>query len=450
MSGLEILRTATVSTGYLALCTLLLLAGYRILLHPLHSYPGPLLAKLTAWYAGSHAIKRDLHLELAKDHRKYGSVVRIAPDRLVFNIVTAFRGIYQNESVIKSYTYASTSKDFRVNLLTDRDPKSHSARRRLIGQAITERSMRSFAPNMIELVDAYLRLILASPEAVNMTEKTRLLAVDITMIKTRMAQDRHRQTDLFSFIADEMDARPDTLNGGAMWSEAAFFMAAGGDTVATLMSATFFYLSRNPECYKRLAHEIRSTFPTGSDIQAGPQLAGCTYLRACINESLRMSPPTASVQWREQDPKSTQPLIIDGHIIPPGTLVAVSPYALQHNEAYFPDPYAFRPDRWLDVPGNKEACKTAHEALGAFSTGPRSCAGKAMAYLESSLVLAKTIFYFDFEPTAGELGNTGEGSPGARDGRDKIGEFQIYDIFTARHDGPYLTFRPAGRPVQGS
>lgn len=259
-----------------------------------------------------------------------------------------------------------------------------------------------------------------------------------TMIKTRMAQDRHAQADLFSFIADEMRAQPDTLNGGAMWTEAAFFMAAGGETVATLISAAFFYLARSPKCYKRLAREVRSAFPSGRDIHAGPRLAGCSYLRACVDESLRMSPPSGSVHWREQDPKAAQPLVVDGHVIPRGTLVAVSPYALQHNEAYFPDPYAFRPDRWLDVPGNEEACKTAHAALGAFSTGPRSCAGKAMAYLESSLVLAKTIFYFDFEPAAGELGKIGEGTPGARDGRDKVGELQIYDTFTARHDGPYL------------
>lgn len=158
-----------------------------------------------------------------------------------------------------------------------------------------------------------------------------------TMIKTRMGQDRHAQADLYSFITDEMDAQPDTLNAGAMWTEAHFFMAAGGDTVARLESAAFFYLSRNSEAYKTLAQEIRSTFDSGRDIQPGPQLASCKYLRSCINETLRMSPPSGSVHYREQDPEATQPLVVDGQVIPRGTLVAVSPYALQHNEAYFPD-----------------------------------------------------------------------------------------------------------------
>jgi cytochrome P450 len=106
-----------------------------------------------------------------------------------------------------------------------------------------------------------------------------------TMIKPRMAQDRNAQADLYSFIADDMGAQPDTLNGGAMWAEAASFLSAGGDTVATLMSAAIFYLSRYPKCYEMLAHETRTTFASGRDIQPGPHLTGCAYLRACLEES---------------------------------------------------------------------------------------------------------------------------------------------------------------------
>lgn len=131
--------------------------------------------------------------------------------------------------------------------------------------------------------------------------------------------------------------------------------------------------------------------------------------------------------------------------------MTVSPYTLQHNEAYFPDPYAFRPSRWLDVSGNREVCRTAYEALRTFSTGSRSCAGKAMAYLESRLVLAETIFYFDFEPMAGALGKIEEGTPGAKNGRDKIGKFQICDIFQYYGAARWalLDYQPAGGPVQG-
>lgn len=65
----------------------------------------------------------------------------------------------------------------------------------------------------------------------------------------------------------------------------------GGETISTALSALVFYLSRNPGAYKRLADEIRSTLSSTADIRGGPRLAGCKYLRACIDEVLRMFPP---------------------------------------------------------------------------------------------------------------------------------------------------------------
>lgn len=64
---------------------------------------------------------------------------------------------------------------------------------------------------------------------------------------------------------------------------AQFFNTLGGDTTATVIAALFFYLSHNPECYTKLAHEIRTTFETSLEIRSGQKLARCQYLRACID-----------------------------------------------------------------------------------------------------------------------------------------------------------------------
>jgi hypothetical protein len=88
--------------------------------------------------------------------------------------------------------------------------------------------------------------------------------------------------------------------------------------------------------------------------------------------------------------------------------------------------------------------KSVHDAFAAFSTGSRSCAGKPMAYLESSLILAKTLWYFDFEAATGRLGEVGGGNADGIPGRARPGEFQLEDIFTTMHDGPYLSFSPRG------
>lgn len=189
--------------------------------------------------------------------------------------------------------------------------------------------------------------------------------------------------------------------------------------------------------YKRLADEIRTTFSSTADIRGGPKLTSCRYLRACIDEALRISPPVTGTPWRELYPdQQGRPLVVDGHVVPPGTQVGVCFYSLHHNEKYFADPFAFRPERWLV--DDQAQLRLMNSAFCAFSVGPRGCAGKAMAYLEASLVVAKTIWAFDFEPAPG--GKTGGGAPGKREGRRREDEFQLYDIFASVHAGPELVF----------
>ena len=220
------------------------------------------------------------------------------------------------------------------------------------------------------------------------------------------------------------------------------------------MSGAFFYLTHNPTVYSTLASEIRTTFSSGCEISQGLKLNSCKYLRAVIEETMRMSPSALTPAWREQDPASIgarESFFVDGHLIPPGTQVAVSSYSLQHNPAYFPEPYTFNPDRWLppaddvnELPEQKEVRTTMRRAFAPFSIGERACAGKPMAYLEMSLVIAKTVWYFDFEKASGEDGKLGEGWPGRVDGRGRPDEFQLYDGIVTEHDGPTLVFIPRG------
>ncbi|OTB19780.1 hypothetical protein K445DRAFT_150069 [Daldinia sp. EC12] len=485
-------------------------ASYAILLHPLRQYRGPLLSKLTELFAGSHAFKKDLHLEILRCHEKYGSVVRLAPNRLVFNSVTALQDIYQSDRVSKAYTYGNSVRNNVDNVFTARNKDVHRVKRKMIAPAFSERAIKSFEPTVEDNISVYLKGILEASQTsqpVNMSERAQYLTLDIVtklsfgypldtqtkkenrfvpkalafglyrgniwhhmyflsrlwvhgvfdwiffesrekytrlldkMIRSRVVRDPNSERDFYSFIS-ELGTDPANVRKGELWWEAHFLVVAGSDTTATAISAAAFYLSRNPECYKKLVQEIRSTFTSAQDIKIGPQFASCHYLRACINEALRMAPPVPGTLWRSQDPNDNQPLVIDGHVIPKGTLFGVSAYAIHHNEAYFPDPFKFKPERWLE--GHTPASKLAHDAFAAFSVGSRSCPGKSMAYLESSLVLAKTLWYFDFEAAPDDLAGIGGGKEGGPSGRTRPGEFQLEDIFTAKHDGPYLVFRSRG------
>lgn len=274
-----------------------------------------------------------------------------------------------------------------------------------------------------------------------------------TMIQTRMSEDKDAYYDLWSILADHIGKGPGNMLPGELWPEAIFFLMAGGSTTSTTMSSMFFYLSRNPMCYATLAKEIRSTFNSVGEICSGTELNSCKYLRACIDETLRMTPATLTNLWRELDPKDTsdEPFLVDGHVIPRGTQVGVGLYSILHNEDYFPDPFTFKPERWLDPSGTPDevekqmsAQAVMRKAFVPFSIGDRACAGKAMAYLESSLTIARALWFFDFDIAPGKAGELGGGQAGRTDGRGRTDEYQLDDILVAGHQGPNLIFRKRG------
>ncbi|GAP90593.1 putative benzoate 4-monooxygenase cytochrome P450 protein [Rosellinia necatrix] len=245
----------------------------------------------------------------------------------------------------------------------------------------------------------------------------------LKMIGARKAIPRDEKNDLYASISNDM-------SDAELWPEAIFLLAAGGGTVHTTMAVIFFYLSRNSAAYIRLAHEIRAKFSNSQEIRQGAQLTGCKYLRAVIDESLRISPSSLQVTWREQAQSSVaagETLAIDGHVIPPGTQIAVNFYSLFHNPTYFPDPFTFRPERWLpEEQGSSEQEEQRIIMRRAFQPsllGDRGCAGKPMAYMELSLIIAKTLWYFDFHKAPGEAGMVGEGNAKSTDGRHRRDEF---------------------------
>ncbi|KAH7325866.1 cytochrome P450 [Stachybotrys elegans] len=267
------------------------------------------------------------------------------------------------------------------------------------------------------------------------------------LIRSRLSVARDAHHDLYASMTDEESLDGEKpLPQSEIFQEAVFFIPAGADTVSAAICAVLFYITRasHRSVYDELAREIRHTFATPNDVSGGPKLMACKYLRACIDEALRMSPPIGGTLLREQEESSKtngEQLVVDGHIIPHGVQIGVSIYSLHHNKAYFPDPFAYNPDRWLS--SSEEQKKVMKEAFVPFSIGSRSCPGKAMAYLEMSLVIAKLVSCFDISAAPGNLGLVGLRKMQAG---DKGEEYDLHDVFVSTHDGPYLVFQPRKQP----
>lgn len=206
---------------------------------------------------------------------------------------------------------------------------------------------------------------------------------------------------------------------------------AGVDTTTHAIAATFFYLSQpeNVAAYERAANEIRSTFSSIDDIHLGADLNSCRYLRACMDEAMRLSPPGASSPFREVLEGGAT---IDGNYLPAGVDVGVPIYAIHHNPEYYPDPFAFKPERWLSTETPMEAVERAQSAHCPFMHGSRGCVGRGVALAQMKLTMAMTLFTMDFKRDIDD-----------RSGRfSRPGEFYTQEHITVLTSGPMINFMP--------
>ena len=61
-------------------------------------------------------------------------------------------------------------------------------------------------------------------------------------------------------------------------------------TSGPTLSSVFFFLLHDSEALRRVSYEFISLFSYFNDIRDGPQLSGCNFLRACVDETMRMVP----------------------------------------------------------------------------------------------------------------------------------------------------------------
>lgn len=230
--------------------------------------------------------------------------------------------------------------------------------------------------------------------------------------------------------------------------EAALLVGAGSDTSSTTLSGIFFYLLRNARALRRLQNELRSAFDDVEDIRYSAKLTNLPYLRACIDETLRMSPPVPGLLDRLVLPGGA---MIDGHDIPAGMTVGVPSYSVHHNETYFPKSFEFIPERW--IPGSESSAaagflitptsvEVAKSAFHAFSSGPRGCVGKNMAYMELLTAVGRVMYLFDIRLKEGDRSGEGGVVEWARgEGQLRKGEYQLRDWLIADRQGPVVQFK---------
>jgi len=196
-------------------------------------------------------------------------------------------------------------------------------------------------------------------------------------ISERRATGR-RGEDILSLLLDASDEDGNTLSDLQIRDEVMTLLFAGHDTTTSTISFMFYELARHPAIARRLRDEqdeLLRRDPDGSAAPTAEQLTSgeLTELEMVLDETLRKYPP-AWVGPR----RAIESFEFAGHTVPARAFVNYCSWASHHLPDVFPDPEAFRPERF--TPEAKAALPKG--AYVPFGGGSRTCIGMRFGQLE--------------------------------------------------------------------
>jgi cytochrome P450 len=201
-----------------------------------------------------------------------------------------------------------------------------------------------------------LYVVLAGPDRVTRLFRKVRAPVDDQLTREiarrRAAPDLHERTDILSMLLADT-----TMDEATLRDELLTLLVAGHETTATALAWAIERLARHPEQWVRL--------------QQGDE----DYLDAVVKETLRLRPVIPIVLRVLK-----QPLEIAGYSLPAGVAVAPSILLVHTRADVYPDPFAFRPERFLEQPAGTYTWIP-------FGGGVRRCLGASFAQFEMKAVL---------------------------------------------------------------
>jgi cytochrome P450 family 135 len=190
-----------------------------------------------------------------------------------------------------------------------------------------------------------------------------LLAAEIA--ERRADQGLDERSDILSQLVASRFEDGSSMDDSELRDQLMTLLLAGHETTGTALAWTFDLLLRNPAVLHRLREEL--------DAEADD------YLRAVISESLRLRPVIALAGRRLHSE-----LPVNGYMLPAGTDVTPAIWLTHTRPDLYPDPLAFRPERFLDNPPKTYGWIP-------FGGGVRRCLGAGFAEFEMRVVLREVL-----------------------------------------------------------
>ena len=209
--------------------------------------------------------------------------------------------------------------------------------------------------------------------------KFRSLGKLVAALMRRRASEAEEHVDFLAMLMSARDKDTgDAMSERELIDEVMTLVVAGHETTASALNWTWYLLALHPQVESRLHAEIDA-----APISAAPSLArmeALPYTQQVVNEALRLYPPGWLLSRRALGAD-----VLAGFEIPAGADVLLSPYLLHRHPRFWPEPDAFKPERFAS---ENEAARPRF-AYMPFAAGPRHCIGETFALYEMLMHLYK-------------------------------------------------------------
>ena len=209
-------------------------------------------------------------------------------------------------------------------------------------------------------------------------EIDRLLYEEIARCRKENPESR---TDIMAMLVAARDEDGQPMSDEEIRDELTTMLVAGHETTATALSWVVYRLLQNPEVLAKARAEVADVAGNGTagGGLSAEQIAQLGYLDAVIKETSRLNPVIPTVARYLEAPAR-----IGGHELPAGCVASPCVYLTHRRPDVWPEPEAFRPDRFVDK-------RVDPYTFFPFGGGLRHCLGAAFALYEMKIVLARML-----------------------------------------------------------
>lgn len=434
------------------------IAIYRVFLHPLRRFPGPLICKLTKLKHFQVSLAGKSHLWVQGLHQKYGDIVRVGPNELSFCAVDSISPIHGalSKRLAKGPFYDGNAYKLGESLSATRSIETHKNRRKIWEPAFSPKALSLYEPRVVHHIQVLMKQFgKRNGEAIDFSQWCDYFGFDV-MGDLGFSEDFHQlesatphtYTDL---IHQHLKMR--ATFGHIPWTRNMVPWLL--DSKTNEANKDFYKLSRERFQRRKTAGKVGKTdvfsylldaqqqgmgisdaelaMDSGAVITGGSDTTAIclTFMFNFLIENQETmdklvteinklwdgeGSPDSGVLARApylngaineslrlfppgaNGPQRTTPgdgCTVQAQWLPPKTQVSVHHYTLLRDPRYFSEPDTFAPERWID---EIRPAEWNHEqrAFIPFSSGQYVCVGKAIALQEIRLFTTMVLKKFRF------------------------------------------------------